>query len=105
MKTGAAVPGPLTSHHEGGLGCCQPQEILGTPAGMSMQPWPPLNKSPEAEPAGPMVVMGRLTHMDAPRPGCQEDTKTLGKLKGSRPCEQSGGKPGVLGATQREGKL
>lgn len=52
-----------------------------------------------------MVVMGRLTPMDAPRPGCQEDTKALGKLKGSRPCEQSGGKPGMLGAMQREGKL
>lgn len=25
MKTGATVPGPLTSHHGGGLGCCQPQ--------------------------------------------------------------------------------
>lgn len=52
-----------------------------------------------------MVVMGRLAHMDAPRPGYPKDTKALGKLKGSRPCDQSRGKPGVLGAMQREGKL
>lgn len=52
-----------------------------------------------------MVVMRILTQNDALSPSCPEDTKALGKLKGSRPCGQSGGKPGALGTMKKEGKL
>lgn len=74
------VQGPLLSHLKGGQGSGQSQVNPRNPCG-NQRPEPPLNKLSAAQLPGPAVVIRRVAQMAAPRPGCPQDTKALGKLK------------------------